>query len=190
LSVSNVDAAIRKFASGVMWGTEVQSTGEDLDGSSTPTGPDTYHRWGRIQKGVYELKRTQQKDKDQGQVEVVVGNDSSGTFVYDLMQRSKDYLNLPALMDSHYIRFICELTRTSLNGKMQYLVIASALIDPSTKIDGSNMYPNHQFTCYPYAGASALTVTLTGLVGSKGTVGTLTATINVGDYHAIVDVTA
>lgn len=184
-TISNNDSYIRKESSGVLWGMEMKSTGSPLD-----TDPDAYHRFGRVQKSVFELKKTQTKEKDQGNVEIITGNETSCTFSYTIMQRDKAHIVLPTAMDGKYLQFVQELTNRTLNGKMQYLIIPVALIEPTVTVDGSDMYVKHSFTCSAYAGASALTVTLTGLVGSLGTVGTLTATIAVGDYYGIVEATA
>lgn len=181
ITITRNDAFIRKTASGLAWITEVQATGAALG------TPDTLHGYGRVQKSVYERKATQTKEKDQGGVEIVVSTEVSATMTLDVMQRDAAHITLPTDMDGKYARIIQELTSSKLNGKMQYLVIGCATPEPSLKVDGSNMYPNHVWNCKPVS--VAVTVDMTDI--EDGSIGAVTGDVDlaVGDYEAIYEYT-
>jgi len=191
--ITRNDGAVRKQGSGVLWGAEVVSTGEDPSvGTPTAgglTAADTYWKFGRAQKSVYNRSVTVSKEADQGGDKIETGTETDTTFEYTIMQRDKEHIILPKTADGAYIRFIQELTNKKLNGKMQFLIVPCAKIEPGMQLDGTDMYVKHKYNCLPYSGSSALTVTLTGLVSSIGAVDTLTATVNTGDYEVVVDYT-
>lgn len=172
---------ISKKGSGFAAIQEVEANGDDL------ATPGTVYNFGPIKKSVYSRKPTLEKDSDQGGRSYTVGTTTEATMTMKIMQRDTVHLNLDTSLEDVHVRIYQELTDGVIDGKIQVLIVANAVIQPGKTVDGEDLHPEPVFDAFPVEDADVVILT-TGFTGSAGaSVGS--QTIAVGEYEKIYEYT-
>lgn len=170
---------MHKSSSGLAAFQEVETTGDDLG------TPATVYNFGYIEKSVYDRKPSIITENDQGTKTFKKAGPVEASMTMKIKQRDTPHLNLGKTLEGVPVRIYQELNDQLLDGKVQVLIVANALIQPGMHIDGTDMYPEPVFDARPVETADVIVLT-TGFIGTYGaSVGSVT--IPVGDYEKIYE---